>query len=45
MYTLKQGNGISYLAKKKYGAEIVAWSLTIVVGLLLGYSLVASIRI
>ena len=45
MYTLKEGNGISYLAKKKYGAEIVGWSLTIVVGLLLGYSLVASIRI
>ena len=44
MYTLKQGNGISYLTKKKYGAEIVGWSLTVIVGLLLGYSLIHSLR-
>ena len=44
MYTLKEGNGISYLAKKKYGGDVLVWSLTMVVGLLLAYSLVASIR-
>lgn len=43
-YNLVSGSdGISYLAKKR-GADLVVWSLTVGLGLLLAYSILASLR-